>query len=152
MKLEQDEETTAPYYAISYARHYRNEKRYPVWLDDPIQVWGKRLLPIHLLRPDSEAEQELEEWAAQAAEEDTREVLRIVKEANRLRQKFAKVAMNFHDLLVEGLQAGLAFPYATLQGEERCLLVLCFPKQVRCSLPDAAPPPTGSSRLRASSS
>jgi hypothetical protein len=95
VKLEQDEETAAPYYAISYARHYRNEKRYPVWLDDPQQLWGRHFLPIHLLRPDPEAEQELEEWATQASEGDTKEVLRIVKAANRLRQQFAKFNLPF---------------------------------------------------------
>lgn len=95
VKLEQDEETAAPYHVISYARHYRNDKRYPVWLDDPAQLWNKSLLPLHLLRPDPEAEQELEEWAVQVAEGDANEILRIVKEANRLRQQFAKFNLPF---------------------------------------------------------
>lgn len=95
VKLEQEEETAEPFYVISYPRHYRNETRYPIWLDDPTKLWGKRLLPIHLLRPDPEAEQALEEWAAQAAGEDAKEILGIVKEANRIRQQFAKFNLPF---------------------------------------------------------
>lgn len=94
-RLEKDEETGAPYYAVSYARYFRNGKRYPIWIDNPIDLWGQRLLPVQLLRPDTEAEQELDDWAAEAAEGDTKEVLKIVKEANRLRQQFAKFNIPF---------------------------------------------------------
>ena len=92
---EEDEETAEPFYAVSYARYYRKEKRYPVWLDDPIQLWNNHFLPVHLLRLDPDAEQELEDWAAVAAEGDTKEILRIVKTANSLRQQFVKFNLPF---------------------------------------------------------
>lgn len=95
VKLEQDEETCAPYYAVSFARHYRGDRRYPIWLDDPEQTWSRRYIPIHLLRPDDEAGAQLEEWATEAANGDTKEVLTIIKEANRLRQQFAKFNLPF---------------------------------------------------------
>ncbi len=95
VKLEEEEETSAPYYATSYARHYRENTRYPVWLDDPIKLWERRLIPIHLLRPDPEAEEDLDYWAVQASNGDSNKILEITKEANRIRQKFAKFNLPF---------------------------------------------------------
>ncbi|RMH47324.1 MAG: DUF262 domain-containing protein, partial [Gammaproteobacteria bacterium] len=41
---------------VSQSRWYKNGRRYPIWADDPSACWEKRLVPIHLLRPDAEAE------------------------------------------------------------------------------------------------
>lgn len=98
VSLEQDEETRAPYYVVSYARYPRNGKRYPIWLDDPKQVWARNLMPVHLLRPDNDAEAELEEWATKASDDEPREVIKILQIGNKLRQLFAKFNIPFLSL------------------------------------------------------
>lgn len=96
--LTPDEETSAPCTSISRVRWMKDGKRFPVWLDEPQQLWKEKMFPVHLLRPDSEAEKALEEWAKQAAGTDTNQVLEIIREGNRLRQLFAKFNIPFLSL------------------------------------------------------
>lgn len=98
VKLEKDEETGAPYYAVSYSRWYKNDKKYPLWLNDSTQLWENRLIPVLLLRPDTEAENQLDEWAEKASSEDRQKEREIIKTANRLRQLFAKFNIPFLSL------------------------------------------------------
>jgi hypothetical protein len=96
--LEPDEESGAFAYATSFSRWIRNGKRYPVWLDDPAQLWAKHLLPVHLLRPDIESAAALKEWAKVAAANDMDAVLEIVESGNRIRELFAKFNLPFLSL------------------------------------------------------
>ena len=98
VRLKPDEETNTPYYAVSRSRWMRDGKKFPLWLDDPTLMWKENLIPIHLLRPDSEAEAALKEWAKQASSSDMDEVLNILETGNRLRQKFAKFNIPFLSL------------------------------------------------------
>ncbi len=96
--LKNDEEGEAPCYIISYSRWTKANKRYPLWLDKPEQVWAERMIPIPLLRPDNAAEQSLEEWADLASSNDRDAEKTILREANRLRQKFAGFNIPFLSL------------------------------------------------------
>src|SRR5947209_5069956 len=95
VRLERDEETDAPFYATSKARWMKNGQKFPLWLDDPAQLWKSQLVPVHLLRPDSEAEAALREWAMKASSEDMSIVLDIIQQVNGLRALFAKFNIPF---------------------------------------------------------
>ena len=43
------------------ARWRRNGKLYPLWADDPLQLWHRGLVPVRLLRPDVTFE-EVDKW------------------------------------------------------------------------------------------
>jgi len=96
--LEPDDESGASSYAQSFSRWIRAGKRYPVWLDDPAQVWARGLIPVHLLRPDGESEADLKSWAKLAADSDMEVVLEILETGNRLRQLFARFNIPFLSL------------------------------------------------------
>jgi hypothetical protein len=98
VRLEEDEETKAPYYATSRARWVKDGKKFPLQLDDPVQLWEEKLVPVHLLRPDAEAEAALTEWAMKASSGDMNMVLEIIKKVNGLRAQFAKFNIPFLSL------------------------------------------------------
>ena len=54
--------------AESQGRWEKNGKRYPLWVDDPVKVWERGLIPLRLLCPNSAASQALESWARAATE------------------------------------------------------------------------------------
>jgi len=84
----------------SQGRWERNEKLYPLWVDSPKECWNRRLLPIRLLRPDAEAEQEMYDWIGSAVDNDPAQVLQITKDVMPLRQKFAEFNLPFLSLPV----------------------------------------------------
>jgi len=98
VRLEEDEETGAPNYIVSYARYYKNGKKYPIWINDPAELWEKNLIPVHLLRPDTEAEADLDAWAIVASDENTADLIDITKKANKLRQLFSQFNIPFLSL------------------------------------------------------
>jgi len=95
-----NDESTVPAYALSYSRWTRpnDGKKYPVWLNSPARLWKERFIPVHLLRPDAEAEAQMKAWAKQAAGDDMDTVLEILDAGNQLRQKFAKFNIPFLSL------------------------------------------------------
>jgi hypothetical protein len=46
--------------------HQKDNKRYPVWCDKPVDCLSRGLIPTQLLRPDPEAEHEIEAWIGEA--------------------------------------------------------------------------------------
>jgi hypothetical protein len=98
VRLEQDEETGAPYYATSRARWMKDGNKYPLKLNDPVELWKEKLIPVSLLRPDAEAEAALTVWAMKAAENDMTLVLEIIQKVNGLRALFAKFNIPFLSL------------------------------------------------------
>lgn len=93
-----DEEPKTPFHATSRSRWMKEGKKFPLRLNDPVQLWQENLIPVHLLRPDNQAESALREWAKQAAQSDMDLVLEIIEKGNRLRQKFAKFNIPFLSL------------------------------------------------------
>lgn len=53
---------------LSQARWARKGVRYPVWCDDPRQVWQRGYIPVRLLNPKTSAE--VQTWADTAAADD----------------------------------------------------------------------------------
>jgi len=94
-----DDDTNKPL-VYSQGRWKRNGRLYPLWADNPKDCWNRRLIPIRLLRPDSDAEQELYEWAGMAADNDPVQIIRITKAVMPLRQRFAQFNLPFLSLPV----------------------------------------------------
>lgn len=96
--LDDEQEGSEGYSVISHGRWKKDGDRYPLWINSPSKVWSRNLIPVPLLRPDSKAEMALEKWA-EAASENNRDIERqIIREANRLRQKFAAFNIPFLSL------------------------------------------------------
>lgn len=98
VNLENDDELGTQSSIASYGRWEKNGQQYPVWLSDPAKVWKERMIPIHLLRPDSKAEEALEKWWEEASGGDRKVERIITREANRLRQRFATFNIPFLSL------------------------------------------------------
>lgn len=88
VQLQTDEETGAPYAVKSWQRWEKNGKIYPEWLNSSSQLWKQKLVPVHLLRPDTQSADAVEEWAQAVAGEDWKEVNAITRQISALRQKF----------------------------------------------------------------
>jgi hypothetical protein len=99
VRLEPDEETGAPYYVTSRARWMKDGQKYPLKLNDPVELWKEKLVPVPLLRPDAEAEAAMTAWAMKAAGGDMNVVLEIIQKINSLRALFAKFNIPFLSLL-----------------------------------------------------
>ncbi len=95
---EKDEESEAPHYVTSFGRWDKGGERYPLWLNSPEKIWAKNMIPVPLLRPDNEAELELDAWAESASEGDREIERKIIKTGNHLRQLFAKFNIPFLSL------------------------------------------------------
>ena len=96
---------------VSQSRWYRNGRRFPLWADDPVGCWERRLVPIHLLRPDSDAEAETDKWLkqalklpenlGQATSEQISAYLNLDRQLRKLRQKVASFNLPFLSLPVD---------------------------------------------------
>jgi hypothetical protein len=98
VRLEPDEETGMPYYVTSRARWMKDGSKYPLKLNDPVELWKEKFIPVSLLRPDAESEREMTTWAMKAAEGDMNLVLEIIQKVNGLRALFAKFNIPFLSL------------------------------------------------------
>ena len=95
---EEEDELSGPPRTISQARWFRNGKRYPLWVDDPVKVWDRQLIPVGLLRPDSEGEEEFKEWAQLATQGDIDQLLELYSAGTELRTRFARFNLPFLSL------------------------------------------------------
>ena len=71
-----DEETGMPYFVDSVSRYFRrgDDRRFPLWVDDPRQQWERRMIPLDLLAPGDESNSDYREWARNSIEDrDERE-------------------------------------------------------------------------------
>lgn len=68
IKDENDEDTGRPYFVDSVSRGRRaiDNKRTPLWVDDPAQQWKKRKIPLHLFAPGDDSLQMYRAWSAEA--------------------------------------------------------------------------------------
>ncbi len=70
---------------IAESRWEKNGKRYPIWLDNPQELWKQGLIPVRLLRPDDDARDELSDWADIASAGDATVARQIEKRAQPFR-------------------------------------------------------------------
>lgn len=68
------------------ARWMRNGRMYPLWADDPLELWHRGLIPLRLLRPDATLE-DVDEWCdflwADSSQQDWRATNRIQRELTK---------------------------------------------------------------------
>ena len=83
---------------VSQARWHKSGKHYPLWVDDPVTVWERRLIPVKLLRPGPEGEDEFKKWAKPAARDNTDELISLISLGTDLRTKFAQFNLPFLSL------------------------------------------------------
>jgi len=98
-KNDEEEDTSKPL-IYSQSRWKRNGRLYPLWVDSAKECWNRRLIPVRLLRPDPEAEQELYEWVGSAVKNDPVQVMKIIKDVMPLRQRFVQFNLPFLSLPV----------------------------------------------------
>lgn len=85
---------------VSIGRWKRDGKRYPLWANDPAQCWSRRLVPMHLLRPDNEAEAEMDRWIAEVAGDNAAIDKWLTRQLVKLRQKVATFNLPFLSLQI----------------------------------------------------
>ena len=98
VSMEPDEETGRERYAYSRARWAKNGARYPLYLNDPAEVWGRKLIPTEILTPTSEVE--ANRWVEAATtgddgEPDYRAAMELQKHVGDLRRQFAHFNLPF---------------------------------------------------------
>lgn len=98
IKIEEDEDLELPYFATSISRYEKNGENYPLWANDPIELWTRKYIPVSLLKPDAEAA--FKDWAKSAANGDTECLLEIHDIGNKLRNKFSVFNIPFLSLPV----------------------------------------------------
>ncbi len=74
---------------VSQHRYNRNGQRYPVWADKPKEILDRGYVPLRLLRPDAQAEEELESWLEQATKGNDEMTYRLYKQLTKLRVQVA---------------------------------------------------------------
>lgn len=89
---------SGPPRTVSQARWCRNGQHYPLWVDDPVKIWGRRLIPVGLLRPDAKGEEEFKTWAKLASPDDTDQQFELFSLGTDLRTKFAQFNLPFLSL------------------------------------------------------
>lgn len=92
ISLERDEETGRDRYAVSKSRYVKNGELYPLYLNDPTEVWKRRLIPVDILAPSAEAE--ASEWVERAMTTedggiDYKSAMELQKAVSALRGQFA---------------------------------------------------------------
>lgn len=80
---------------ISQPRWTRNGRRYPVWCDDPVQVFQRGYVPITLLAPD--AHDRASDWL-QAACDSAPEIIKWMNKLSQVRQRIAGYNIPYLDL------------------------------------------------------
>ena len=73
-------------YVNPQARWTRNGSRYPMWVDDPKECWGRKFIPITLLRPE-DILPEIRQWIGKAVGNDHDQKDKLFDEIIGLRDK-----------------------------------------------------------------
>ena len=98
MSDEKEAESSANPRTVSQARWRNNGKRYPLWVDNPIRVWERRLIPVRLLSPAPKGEKEFKKWAKMASRDNTDELISLISLGTDLRTRFAQFNLPFLSL------------------------------------------------------
>jgi hypothetical protein len=84
----------------SISRYWRNDRKYPLWADEPTELWEHGLIPVRLLRPGDNAQKELRQWANAAANGDNASTLEIMDVVTPLREQVAQFNLPYLALSV----------------------------------------------------
>lgn len=81
------------------SRWVREGRRFPLWADNPKEVWGRGYIPIRLLRP-GDITAEIDHWTESVAGEDFRLIRDIDRKITQLRERVASFNLPFLSLPV----------------------------------------------------
>lgn len=77
-----DSSTKLPY-VYGQARWGKNGSRYPMWVDDPKESWGREFIPIRLLRPE-DIRDEIDQWIEKAIPDDKPDRFKAYKDISQV--------------------------------------------------------------------
>lgn len=99
--FEHDDETGMPYFVGSIARWKKDgdEDYRPFWASSITEQWRHRMIPLHLLAPDLDAQKKFQDWSKEAIRDEA-ERDAIALQASAIRQKFASFNLPFMSLPV----------------------------------------------------
>jgi hypothetical protein len=92
------EDEESEYCAISVSRYEKNNQKYPIWADSPVELWNRKLIPLTLLRPDAHAVAEAQQWIRQACGTDVDKFFELGDRFAKLRLMFATFNIPFLSL------------------------------------------------------
>lgn len=75
--------------AVSTGRWDNQGRLFPLWADDPIKQWEKKLIPVYLLCPGSEGESLASDWIDSASPSDMADWKQLTKIIAKLRSTIA---------------------------------------------------------------
>ncbi|MFF8571207.1 DUF262 domain-containing protein [Streptomyces sp. NPDC015408] len=76
----------------------RGGKRYPLWIEDPVRLLDRGLIPVRLLLPGEEANKAALEWIKIACGDSQERVLELVMHVNDWRSRFSSFNIPFLSL------------------------------------------------------
>lgn len=79
------------------SRWVRDDRRYPIWADDPKALWQRGYIPLRLLKP-GDIQKEIDAWIDKVVGEDLKLALAIDRNISDLRQKIAQFNLPFLSL------------------------------------------------------
>lgn len=89
----------------SQSRWWRNGSRYPVWCDDEQQTFARGLVPVRLLRPGEEGEQECATWLRSALGDDLEQLVEQQRLVDGLRARVAAFNLPYLALPIASSEA-----------------------------------------------
>ena len=92
------DENAGPPRTVSQSRWERDGRLFPRWVEDPLTVWGKGLIPAYLLRPDAGGEEEFKAWARTASGGDPDKLIELISIGTDLRARVARFNLPFLSL------------------------------------------------------
>jgi hypothetical protein len=72
------------------ARWWKAGVQHPVWCDDPREVFKRRYLPIHLMKPDDNAFKQIRKWCDRATENNLKASRDLEESILEVRQHFTQ--------------------------------------------------------------
>jgi len=77
---------------------HKSGQLYPMWANDPVQQWERKLIPLDLLCPDSGSESKAKLWRDSASNGDSERKIELGDLINELRSLIAKFNIPFLSL------------------------------------------------------
>ena len=99
--FQKDEESGLPYYVDSLSRYKKKDdtEYRPFWANNPVELWKKRMIPLHLFSPETSSQVAFKEWSKTAVP-DAAEREDLSDLVSSLRQKFVTFNIPFMSLPV----------------------------------------------------
>lgn len=97
LDINNESENGAPQ-IVPQHRFLHNGTKRPLWANDPEQTLERGYVPVRLLRPGTDGENELEQWLKAATGGDEGKQLRLLRVINPFRQRVARFNLPYLEL------------------------------------------------------